>query len=442
MFHSHSLKTTFEDVYGLDSNPQEYTGTEYTERIDVSGNENVSVHECIFRNITSSEEGGALYCNSSDHRLLIEQSSFISCMTSEGHGGGIHFLSAVSGECALLRVCAYNCSAVKSGDSYGQFAWITIKSRNHVNDSSIIRTLTKGGRSHCELYLYYANILCPSVNLSNNKCNYYTAMLCFPTSQDTCYISYSSFVNNSAMGGFGCIYLENPDSSKYIDTCNILNNKQHSSNRALIITWGNLLIMDSCILGSNKDNRVFYEGHHLYKITISNCTIDDDIFTESRYYGSITMNKSIESSFVNQLSHIVTQKCDSYFDSYGILTSITPEYALTSITPEYTPNAIWNGEWDDELGVITKDDDIPIIREFHYPLQTEYVKTSVPSVIFATNVTIGTVVIAIVIVISVYNFRDSVRKLKSMISHKDNNGIEGSSEGYFGLSSNSEYSKI
>jgi hypothetical protein len=156
---------------------------------------------------------------------------------------------------------------------------------------------------------------------------------------------------------------------------------------------------------------------------MSNCTIDDDIFTNSRFYGDVSANKSIESAFINQLSHILTQKCN-----------------LALITPKYTSNAKWNEEWDDKVGIIIKDDDIPIIREFHYPLQTEYVKTSIPSVTVATNVTVGTVAIAIVI--SVYNFRDSVRKLKSISSLKDNSGIEGSSEEYFGLSYNSEYSKF
>ena len=82
MFHLLSLKTTFEDVYGLGYSPQEYTGTEYTQRKDVSGNENVYVHDCVFRNISSSEDGGALYCSSIVHKLLVEQSSFISCITS------------------------------------------------------------------------------------------------------------------------------------------------------------------------------------------------------------------------------------------------------------------------------------------------------------------------------------------------------------------------
>ena len=39
-----------------------------------------------------------------------------------------------------------------------------------------------------------------------------------------------------------------------------------------------------------------------------------------RYFGSVTVNQSIERTFINALSHIQTQMCDSYFDSYGTLT--------------------------------------------------------------------------------------------------------------------------
>ena len=39
-----------------------------------------------------------------------------------------------------------------------------------------------------------------------------------------------------------------------------------------------------------------------------------------RYYGTVTVNKTIQRTFINALSHIATQRCDSYFDSYGTLT--------------------------------------------------------------------------------------------------------------------------
>jgi hypothetical protein len=105
-----------------------------------------------------------------------------------------------------------------------------------------------------------------------------------------------------------------------MDTCNVLNNKQTLYKYGIIYAYANLLIKDSCILGNDKDKNIFQESHPSCKITISNCTIDDDIFTNGRYYGSVTVNKTIENSFINALSHISTLNCDSYFDSYGTLT--------------------------------------------------------------------------------------------------------------------------
>ena len=136
MFILVSFKTTFEDVYGSGCNPQEYTGTEYTERINESSFENVSVRDCVFRNISSSENGGALYCSSSVHRLLVEQSSFISCITSYIYGGGIR---SNSRQCVLSRICAFNCCSTNSSNSnsYGQFAYINTNDKNHVNDTQL-----------------------------------------------------------------------------------------------------------------------------------------------------------------------------------------------------------------------------------------------------------------------------------------------------------------
>ena len=82
--------------------------------------------------------------------------------------------------------------------------------------------------------------------------------------------------------------------------------------------YAEIFIKDSCIRG-NKGKTVFY-AYSSNTITISNSTIDDDIFTSGRTYRSVTVNKTLEITFINALSYIVTQICDSYFDSYGTLT--------------------------------------------------------------------------------------------------------------------------
>jgi hypothetical protein len=211
-----------------------------------------------------------------------------------------------SGQCVLSRICAFNCCSTSNDYSWGQFAHINSNIKNNVNDSSITHTLKRGTEPRYALHLQYGNILCTSVNLTNNECYSVPALCCYRTSS----ISYSSIVNNTANPGYGCIRLE--FSSHCIDTCNILNNYQGSNDyEGTIYSSGNLFIKDSCILGNNR--RVFY-AYSSVKITISNCTIDNDIFTSTRYTGTVTVNKTIERTF--SLSHIHAQSCDSYFDAY------------------------------------------------------------------------------------------------------------------------------
>ncbi|HPW67796.1 MAG TPA: hypothetical protein PLS84_12045, partial [Salinivirgaceae bacterium] len=133
------------------------------------------------------------------------------------------------------------------------------------------------------------------------------------TASDTFCMSYDSIVNNTANGSYGCFYLRNLGSSHCIDACNIINNDQTATDYGTFIVEASLLVKDSCILGNNKENKVFY-AISSKTITISNCTIDDDIFTSSRYFGNVTVNKTIERTFNISLSHIATQGCDSYFE--------------------------------------------------------------------------------------------------------------------------------
>jgi hypothetical protein len=311
---------TFDDVYGSGLSPTSYTAPEYTDkRVDTSAT-NAYVHDCVFRSCTGSSNGGAICCGSGVRRLLVEQSSFISCKTSGSYGGAIYFSNTGNGECVLSRICGFNCYSTNTGASWGQFAYLNpynnYNYKNHVNDSTITRSSNQNLDVRYTLDLRNGNILCPSVNLSHSVCVYVPALYCDPSS-DTCCISYSSIVNNTA-SNYMCIYLYDTASSHCIDTCNIINNKQTSSSIGIIYAVANLLIKDSCILGNYIENTVFYEGSSSCKITISNCTFDNN-----KSYGSVIFTKMIENAFINALSHIATQSCDSYFDSYGTL-SVKP----------------------------------------------------------------------------------------------------------------------
>jgi hypothetical protein len=261
------LKTAFDDFYGPgNTNIKEYTGTKYTGQIAPT-DQNVYVHDCFFQSCSSSSHGGAISCGSSLYKLLVEQTSFISFKTSSNHGGGIYFKSQTYGECILCRICGFNCSSTNSGSSEGQFAYTYTKNdvtfKNHLNDSSITHSLNGYTNSLSAISLWHGSILCPSFNSTNNVCYYYTALRTVPTAgtgsptSETCCISYSSIVNNTANGNI-CIMIDRTSTSQRIDTCNIINNKQITSSLGIIYSNGNLLIKDSCIIGNDENNKIFY----------------------------------------------------------------------------------------------------------------------------------------------------------------------------------------
>ena len=197
---------------------------------------------------------------------------------------------------------------------------------------------------------------------------------------------------------------------------------------AIIYANAKVTIMDSCIIGNNNGLRNFFVASG--SLTISNCTHD----TKTNL-----IDKTIENTFINALSHIATHKCDSYLDVYWVSplyfkapseiptpasapTEISTEYSdptqfHRSPNLEYTPIPTWDGEWAEEPMIIIKDDDIPIIKGTHYPLQTDYVMTSVPSATAAANIGVGAIIMTAVIVSSVYNFLRSGQKLKKLLKN-------------------------
>ena len=72
----------------------------------------------------------------------------------------------------------------------------------------------------------------------------------------------------------------------------------------------------------------------------------------------------------------------------------------------------------------------------HYPLQTDYVKTSILLATVAANVGIGTTVIAVVIVISVYNFMYSAKKAEKLLNN-DKHDVDVNSDEFLSHSSSS-----
>jgi hypothetical protein len=279
---------------------------------------NVYVLNCLFKSITSTSDGGALYCSSVTY-LLIESSSFFSCNTSSSYGGAICFANAGSSQCVLHEVCGYDCCTI--GGNHGQFAYITVSSsassKNYVNYSSISRCVNEVSGSHFMLYLNSGKICCPSVNMSMNKCYYRTGIQCEPyldSSSVTGSLTYSSFTDNNSTG-YTVSMLWRTGAKFEMKCCNFLRNTQVVfSGPGTISTSGYVSVIDSCFL-ENKAKYIFYTYYSSTLVTISNCTIDS-----VSYYGSFAIQSTVTKSFIHSLNHMSTQNCHSEYDSVGTLT--------------------------------------------------------------------------------------------------------------------------
>jgi hypothetical protein len=311
------IRTTWSDFFT--GNPTIIQSNEFGERQTPSAT-SIHVSNCLFRSITSTSSGGALYCSSVTY-LLIESSSFFSCKTSS-NGGAIYFINTNSGQSVLYEVCGYDCYSTYTSTSEGQFAYIYAKNAasnmNYVNYSSITRCVIDNSVSRYTLRLDFGKQCCLSVNISMNKCYYRSGICCQPFSDSNsfiCSFSYSTFADNNATG-YNCIYLLNSGSKYKIESCNILRNTQGSlGTEGTIHINGNIGIENSCILG-NKATYIFYQGSS-YTITLSNCTVD---LTSNN--GKLTTRNTVTKSFILALNHMSTRNCHSEYDAVGILTPI------------------------------------------------------------------------------------------------------------------------
>jgi hypothetical protein len=277
---------------------------------------NVYISNCIFRSITSTSDGGALYCTSVTY-FLVESSSFLSCKTSAQNGGAIYFTNS-SAQSVLYEVCGYDCCS----SSYYFFAYLRVNdassSKNYVNYSSISRYVSEDSGSRNMFRLYNGKQCCPSVNMSMNKCYYRSGIFCTPfldPNSFTCSISYSSFADN-INDGYNCIVFDTNDAKYEMKSCNVLRNTQPLGNgEGTIRSDGILVIEDSCIL-ENKAKYIFYQ-YYSCTITLSSSTVDS-----TSNNGYLTIQNIVAKSFILALNHLATQNCHSEYDSAGTLTPI------------------------------------------------------------------------------------------------------------------------
>jgi hypothetical protein len=280
---------------------------------------NVYVSNCLFRSITSTSDGGALFLSTSVSFLVVESSSFFTCKSSSNRGGAILFINTNSGQCVFYAVCGYDCSAPNYNSMFSRVEmYNAASSKNYVNYSSISRCDDLGSGSWYILCHLYGKICFPSFNISMNKC-YRRLVYYHPYSDSNSVIyslSYSSFADNYVTS-YNTIGLYNSAAKYEIKCCNIIRNTQGTlGTEGTIYTTGNTFINDSCILENNA-NYIFYATSSSYTITLSNCTLDS-----YSSYGNVKTQNTLTKSFILALNHLSTRNCYSEYDTARTLTPV------------------------------------------------------------------------------------------------------------------------
>ena len=152
-----------------------------------------------------------------------------------------------------------------------------------------------------------------TVNLSNNICNYYSAVYAYPSSTSSsntaCSITYSSINSNEAKE-YTIIWFDR-NTNYEITQSNIINNKvPTTSNNGLIQTYGPTDIKDCCIM--NNVAKYIIAGYNGYTY-LKNCSIDFTL--NGNILGSVSISETAETSFIIPI--VCTNYCHASYDSTG-----------------------------------------------------------------------------------------------------------------------------
>jgi hypothetical protein len=284
-----------------------------TSQLRITSSGNVYVSNALFNKITTSGDGGAIYC-SSTILFLSESCSFIN-ITASGQGGAIYL--SITGESILSKVCGYGCSTT-SVDCHFDYIGVTndATKRNFLSFVSVCHLIHTGSVG-INVNSKRGNIKYSSLNSSQNECGRFPGFSCEQQSGDDCCIIEYCSVTNCTSKSYSCIRLFTSYTKK-VRFCNVLYNRHLdiSSSNGVIHSDGVVTIENSCFLG----NLANYQATGVSGSIISNCTID---FNSSVVSGMSITNTPKE-SFVVKISCFSTALCEAFFDSYGLLT-VTPD---------------------------------------------------------------------------------------------------------------------
>jgi hypothetical protein len=262
----------------------------------------IYIQNVQFLSITNTTAGGALKFETSngENYLLIEESLFSQCKTTEAVSGGAVYFNNY-GYCIFHEICGYDCNT--GSHSSGQFCLCDTNTNNNYNLSMFSSSVHSSINNQREwpIFFSYGKQNMIKSNISNNQVAYYSGF----TFEHT-YISYTKYCtveNNN--GNYVCIHWGHENHTSYIDYSNIINNSQNIYNSGLLWYNNHYIFLTKCSFINNQINgkgKLFslYPGSS-GTYSISDTYIDISFFSN---LGDLTIVNTYTLSYINTFFEI------------------------------------------------------------------------------------------------------------------------------------------
>ena len=228
-------------------------------RLSLTTSLNILIKSCIFKNLDTNEQGGALFVNNLNINISLIYNSFINCTSRSNTytAGGILIFSAKKN--LYFGCCFYQCSSVNLPSS------IQIVTHESTISNTEMNFTTELNAGQYKVISSYGSLIGGN-NLfyftNNNESHGYASTfhpgICFTVNKNE-FIYYNQISNNI---GNGFLWIGWQTTQFQINYINFINNTSKGNNW---IISSSLLILNNCY---------FYNNPSTYFSTSNKCTIN------------------------------------------------------------------------------------------------------------------------------------------------------------------------
>ena len=321
------------------------------------------VLSCYFYNLTSPQNGAAIFFSAPNKYLMIECSTFFDCHKSNSGDAGAFYVN--KGNIVMNKVRGFKCTS----DNNCAFCCIiddSERNMSHFFDCSLSNCISKN--QHV-LYIQHGTVELIRVNMSHNSCKEDFGFQGIPSKSFEykgenigLLLSFSSLAENNASSFFG-MRLENSNFNKLLKNINFIKNEQKNTGYGMVYCVGKTHIQNSCIM-LNTGSPIFQsiEG----ETSLINCSVD----SLSTNGNALNTGSIGEASFINGIAFLNVKICTATFDTIEGVSMIIDPDSLARISPskDLCPT-LYCGD-KHEFG------DINIVRAFKYFWFLSFISTN------------------------------------------------------------------